>query len=83
MGEMGEIAGGFDGVCGQELGGGKPSTEMGDDANDFVERDGRLSQHQTPLPLSLSEERKSEDGVWQMEGSQKLKEKEIRDARVC
>uniref|UniRef100_A0A0D3B478 DDE Tnp4 domain-containing protein n=1 Tax=Brassica oleracea var. oleracea TaxID=109376 RepID=A0A0D3B478_BRAOL len=53
MGEMGEIAGGFDGVCGRELGGGKPSTEMGDDANDFVERDGRLSQHRTPLPLSL------------------------------
>ncbi|KAF3543461.1 hypothetical protein DY000_02002897 [Brassica cretica] len=53
MGEMGQIAGGFDGVRGRELGGGKPSRDMGDDANDFVERDGRLSQHRTLLPLSL------------------------------
>ncbi|KAF3484676.1 hypothetical protein F2Q69_00056342 [Brassica cretica] len=38
MGEMGQIAGGSDEVRGRELGGGKPSREMGDDANDFVER---------------------------------------------
>ncbi|WZY79220.1 hypothetical protein YC2023_025604 [Brassica napus] len=49
---MGQIAGGFDGVRSRELGGGKPSREMGDDANDFVERWKTFPTPNTLSPLS-------------------------------
>ncbi|VVA90814.1 unnamed protein product [Arabis nemorensis] len=50
---MGQIAGGFDGVRGRELYGGKPSREMGDDAETISSREIEDFPKTTLLRLSL------------------------------